>query len=589
MEARKPEAQPMVALSPSPTGSGGKGPQNGLTPEAVIERYRKAKEKRSQWETHWQECYDYALPQRADLFQAHEPGAKRTDKVFDATAPDSVDQLAASLLGELTPPWARWFGLTLGPEAPPDVQKELADQVEKSGEILQGHFDRSNFSVEMHQCYLDLVVSGTACLLFEEAPIGENSAFRFTAIPLSEVVMAEGAGGRLDHSFRRSEMTIAQIKDRFPKATLPQELTDRSDRDPDMPIPVIEAVVPDNGAFLYMALIEDRNGLASKPVVLKQGRFQSSPFLNFRWQKAPSEIYGRSPVMKVLPDIKTLNKVVELMLKNASIAVTGIWQADDDGVLNPATISLTPGSIIPKAVGSAGLQPLDSPGRMDLSEKLIEQLRASVRSSLLTDKLSQPDQPSMTATEVLQRSADMARLLGATFGRLQAELLTPMIGRAVQILIRRGEIPDLVVDGRVIDYDYRSPLARYQASEDAQRAMTWVQSLSALGPMAIQQIDSVEAVKYFAKAYGVPQSLLRKQPDVSGLAEMMKGLGEGGADLSQLAEQLLPQLQPLLHQMGIDPAALIGALQQPAAQGLSDAPPDLAALMAAAKPEAVTP
>ena len=74
--------------------------------------------------------------------------------------------------------------------------------------------------------------------------------------------------------------------------------------------------------------------------------------------KAPGEGYGRSPVMKALPDIKTANKVVELVLKNASIAVTGIWQADDDGVLNPAAVKLVPGAIIPKAVGSAGLAPL---------------------------------------------------------------------------------------------------------------------------------------------------------------------------------------------------------------------------------------
>ena len=57
--------------------------------------------------------------------------------------------------------------------------------------------------------------------------------------------------------------------------------------------------------------------------VLAEGRF-SPPFINFRWLKAPGEVYGRSPVMKALPDIKTANKVVELVLKNASTRVTGI-------------------------------------------------------------------------------------------------------------------------------------------------------------------------------------------------------------------------------------------------------------------------
>ena len=78
--------------------------------------------------------------------------------------------------------------------------------------------------------------------------------------------------------------------------------------------------------------------------------------------------------MKALPDIKTANKVVELVLKNASIAVTGIWQADDDGVLNPATVELVPGTIIPKAGGSSGLTPLETPGRFDVSEIVLESL-----------------------------------------------------------------------------------------------------------------------------------------------------------------------------------------------------------------------
>src|SRR3546814_19576753 len=72
--------------------------------------------------------------------------------------------------------------------------------------------------------------------------------------------------------------------------------------------------------------------------------------------------------MKALPDIKTANKVVELILNNASIAVTGIWQADDDGVLNPSTVRVVPGAIIPKAQGSAGLTPPAAPGRFDVSQ-----------------------------------------------------------------------------------------------------------------------------------------------------------------------------------------------------------------------------
>lgn len=143
-------------------------------------------------------------------------------------------------------------------------------------------------------------------------------------------------------------------------------------------IAVIEAVFPDDKGYRYMAVAEPAPGLVSDAMVLSEGRFEKSPFINFRWLKAPGEIYGRSPVMKALPDIKTANKVVELVLKNASIAVTGIWQADDDGVLNPANIKLVPGAIIPKAVGSSGLTPWR---RRDVSMFRVLSWKACVRAS----------------------------------------------------------------------------------------------------------------------------------------------------------------------------------------------------------------
>ena len=49
----------------------------------------------------------------------------------------------------------------------------------------------SNFVVEMHQAFLDLVVAGTGLLLVEEAPLGEASAFRFTAVPITGAVLEE--------------------------------------------------------------------------------------------------------------------------------------------------------------------------------------------------------------------------------------------------------------------------------------------------------------------------------------------------------------------------------------------------------------
>ncbi|MGQ0526463.1 MAG: portal protein [Alphaproteobacteria bacterium] len=479
--------------------------------KVLLNRYQAAQNMRGNWENLWQECYDYTLPQRGGFLYENTPGARRMEKIFDATAMDAVDHLAASLLGNLTPTWSQWFGLKPGPDLSAAEAERIAPVLEKAARTIQDHFDRSNFAVEIHQCYLDLVVGGTASLYFAESEPGGFSAFQFSAVPLSQVVLEESEGGFLDAAYRILSLSLSKIMERYPTAQVPADIARAGTKDPQGRFKILEAVVPEGLVYVYKAcLIEN----FSEPVLLAAGRFEHSPFISFRWLKSPGEIYGRSPVMKTLPDIKTANKVVELILKNASIAVTGIWQADDDGVLNPANIQLVPGAIIPKAVGSQGLQPLEMPGRFDVSQLMLESLQKRIRHALLGDRLSPVDSPRMTATEVLERSAEMALLLGATYGRLQTELLTPLITRAFSILRRRGEIPDISLDGRIVMIDYRSPLARYQGQRNVQNTLSWISSVLAMGPEASSAINLPQAARFLGDALGVPSDLIRKQISV---------------------------------------------------------------------------
>ena len=472
----------------------------------LLRRYEQAKDRRTAWVSTWQDCYDHALPQRGDFSRITQPGAIQTARLYEGTALDAVDQLAASLLGHLTPPWTQWFGFKPGPDLSPSEAQALSPVLEDAAKVIQAHFDRSNFSVEIHQCFLDLVVGGTAALYFEEAEPGAFSAFKFSSVPLADIVLEEGEQGFLDGSFRQMKLTLAQLVERYPDAELPSEIVREADRDPQARFAVLESILPGGGAYDYTVLLIEQG----RPVELARGKFPISPCIAFRWMKSPGELYGRSPVMKALPDIKTANKVVELILKNASIAVTGIWQADDDGVLNPANIELVPGAIIPKAVGSQGLKPLEMPGRFDVSQIILDDLRARIRHALLIDKLGQLDGRKMTATEVVERAAEMALLLGATYGRLQSELLTPMIRRAYAILRRRGEIPDIALDGRFVALDYRAPLARAQAQRNVQNVTTWITSVLAMGGEAALAVDLPRAARFLGEALGVPSDLIRK-------------------------------------------------------------------------------
>ena len=482
-----------------------------LTPMSVVQCYRRAKERRVTWEQHWQECYDFALPRREATAGDALPGEKKTDKLFDSTAPDAVDELAAALLSQLTPPWSRWFSLAGGTETNADERAAIAPELDRIATALQSNFDRSNFALEVHQCYLDLVTVGTACLLFEEAPLGQPVAFRFTAVPMAQVAMEEGPYGRLDVTYRRCEFTDAQLRSRFPDAPLPAAQDGRSPSDPEIRFPVIEAVVPEGAGYGYMAVLDDEGAFDGEPVLLAEGRFRQSPFINFRWLKAPGEIYGRSPTMKALPDIKTANKVVELVLKNASIAVTGIWQADDDGVLNPALVTLTPGTIIPKAVGWAGLTPLRTNVDFNISDVVLERLQGNIRKALFSEQLGPMGGPRMSATEVFARTADVARILGATYGRLQTELLTPLIDRAIAVLARRGDISQLSIDGRVVDVEYRSALQDQQAQKQVETTVAWFNIVRDAGFDPSEFADLRTGAVWLARAMGVPESIVNER------------------------------------------------------------------------------
>ncbi len=489
----------------------------------------RARRRRQAWEPLWRDCYSYAMPLRvAGGMDGLRPGAPRVDQIYDATAPDAVEQLAASLLAHLTPPWSRWFGFKASSTMDPSTREFLAPTFETARSVLQSHFDRSNFAVELHQCFLDLVTVGTATLLFQEAPIGSPSAFRFLSVPQSEVLLDGDSTGAITRHFREYRMERRELLRKYPQAL--NHLSGDENDDEASQFRVMECVRQFNSGAQFSVQLYGAGGEDNSGVTLCNEHLEQSPFITFRWLKAAGEVYGRSPVMTALPDIKTANKVVELILKNASIAVTGIWLADDDGILNPANIRLTPGSIIPKAVGSKGLTPLQAPGRFDVSDLILEDLRARIRHVLLTDRLAPVPGGRMTATEVLERSAEMSRLIGAIFGRLQVELIVPMLRRALAILKRRGEIADINLDDGLVEIVHLSPLAQSQSQRDLYSTYQWLETVSKLGDEANAIVDTEATVRWLADQMGIPSELLRPRletdPVLTGAVSLLDLAGQ---------------------------------------------------------------
>ena len=135
-------------------------------------------------------------------------------------------------------------------------------------------------------------------------------------------------------------------------------------------------------------------------------------------------------------------------------------------MVNTDSINLVPGTIIPKAPNSQGLQPIRAAGSFDVANLILGDMRNNIKRALYNDMLGDPNKTPATATEVAERMADLSRRIGSAFGRLQAEMVQPILQRVVYILKKQGRIDIPSLNGREVKVRSVSPLAQAQANQD---------------------------------------------------------------------------------------------------------------------------
>ena len=201
---------------------------------------------------------------------------------------------------------------------------------------------------------------------------------------------------------------------------------------------------------------------------------------------------------------------------------------EDDGVINVDTINLVPGSIIPKAAGSSGLQAVQSAGSFDVANLILSDMRMNIKRALYNDMLGNPDRTPASATEVTERMADLSRRVGSAFGRLQAELVQPVLQRVVYILKKQGRISLPTVNGREVKVRSVSPLAQAQSNQDINSIAQFLQLIQAnFGPqMTNMLINTEKSAVYLARKFGVPDSLVRDEQERKQIAEMMQQMAQ---------------------------------------------------------------
>jgi hypothetical protein len=519
----------------------------------LVKRKGKLKAQRGTWETHWQDLSNYVLPNSADFSLRRSKGDKRTTLLYDSTGVHANEMLAAGLHGMLTNPASNWFSLRI---------KDDSQNIGGDFEAKQWLEDTTNavmaeisapsvaFPSHIHEYYLSLCSIGTACMFVGEPATREGISFR--SIHVDEIFIAENADGIIDTVFRGFKMTVRQIVQKWGEESLSPRIKRMYEKQEfEKEIDLLHCVYPREDV--------DRSKKAATmlPVasvyidekehhVLAEGGFDEMPYMVSRWAKTVGEVFGRSPAMTALPDIKMLQEIMKTTIKAAQKIVDPPLLVPDDGVLGP--IRTIPGGLnYYRASSGARIEPLLTGGNIGISYEMMTDLRERIRTTFFLDQLQFQGAPRMTATEVIERTERTLRLLGPTLGRLQSEFLGPMIERIYGVLSRGGRLPEppQSVAEQELRIEYVSPLARAQRQSETQgimRTLEFIGPIAGMDPQAAQLIKGADTVRHIAELNGVPPMLLKSNEE---LMEEAKAQQEAQAAQQQMMQgaQVMDMMQ----------------------------------------------
>jgi hypothetical protein len=511
---------------------------------SAIAQHAQLQQERYGWEDMWQQIADHMVGRR-DFSTIRTPGDRRMGNIHDITALLSGELLAGALHSLMTNSASKWF--RLGVEDPdlanhPDVRL-WTDQIAEPQMYNAINRPEAGFNPQMHEVYFNLTLFCTAAVSIDEE-LGRGAVF--SSRPLMEIFIAEDPYGRIDTVFRNARMTARQAKTRWgekaPKKALELVTKDK----PEEKIDVLQAIRPNLDQKLGRL---DHTGMpwssfyidSAEKTMIDEGGFWELPIMVARWSKDAGERYGRGPGITALADAKMLNAMWKTIIKGAQKMVDPPLLMDNDGVITQ--LKTSPGSVNIQEATSLrenSVRPLVTGGRPDLGIDLVNRKQQNIQSAFHSEVLPLFNSPYMTATQVLELVQQSQRFLSPILGRLQSELLEPMIQRIFGIELRAGRLDPIpeILAGQNISVEYISPIARAQKASDVSsiiETFAVAAEMEAIAPGTADNLDSDAAIRSIADAKGIPVSIVR---DANLVAEIRERKQELAAEQRQKQELL---------------------------------------------------
>jgi hypothetical protein len=513
---KKPEPNPMM------TG------EHDLRNQYVT-KWSALETERSSWDQHWRDLSEFLLPRRSRWQTTdRNRGAKKNDKIIDSTATFALRALSAGFMSGVTSPSRPWFKIET-PDPALNARHDVQMWLEEVRKVMADIHTRSNLYTALPVCYQDLGCFGTHAMMVLE---DDEDVMRFHSLPIGSYVLATSSRGTVDTIMRRYAMTARQMVEEFGIDNVSENVKSNvlNGMNAEAWHDVVHVVCPNKqyqrgkigpaGKKWSSDYFEWGTGEIGKPF-LKRGGFDFFPVLAPRWTTNGEDVYGESPAMDVLGDVRAL----QLLQRRKAQAIEKIINPPLKGpsALLGKGISLLPGAFNAYDGQGDGLSSVyDMNFPIDGVLQDSNERRLAIREAFFNDlfrMLTNSDRREITATEIQAKEQERMLQLGPALERQNDELLDPLIDMTFAMALRRGMIPPPppVLEGLELKIEYVSIMAQAQKMLGigaVDRYMGFVGNLSAVQPDIIDGVDMDVAAKEYGMMLGVSPKILRDEDTI---------------------------------------------------------------------------
>ena len=505
---------------------------------------------RSSWDSHWREIAQHQMPRAGRFIETDaNRGGKKHQNIYDNTAIFAHRTLAAGMMSGMTSPARPWFRLGLSDK---DLMEyaPVRDWLFQTAEIMRAVFSASNTYNALHQCYEELGAFGTWADFVQ--PDFENVVHHYP-MTIGEYALAINDKGVVDTVYRQVQMTVGQLVKQFGRdkcSTAVKNLYDRGTLD--SWVPVIHAVQPradydrtkrDSLNMPWQSCYFETG--SNEDMFLSESGFKRFPALCPRWVVTGNDIYGRSPGMDCLGDVKQLQHEQLRKAQAIDYQVNPPLQIPTQ-YKDQANKRMPGGTMFVDATGPGGgvRSAYEVNLRLDYLLPDIQDTRERIRGAYYADlflMMANDKRSGVTATEIAERHEEKLLMLGPVLERLQNELLSPLIDITFDRMTAAGIVPPPPpeIAGRELNIEFISTLAQAQravAAAGSDRLLGTVSTLVQVWPEVRHKIDAMQVIDDYGAMFGVNPKIVRPDEDA-------KAMADAEAQAAQAAQQGMAMAQ----------------------------------------------